>query len=437
VYTTAENKPKAMGEDSGFSGKLVLGLLISFVGNAANGIGFLIQKIGHNRVISRRATTRAALYHFQTKLELLGSRDSEARAPSEEELVQLKQLEEEVEITQSNTFLSEGAWIFGFGIYVVGSLMHVASLGFGPQSLLTPMEAVTLVTNAMFAPLLLGEHLSREDIWGTVIIIVGTTLTVVFGPHSSISYTADAMVEMLKEPPFLMWSFITVAGSVGVYINLKIIEYRHARVDPPIVMDGDMKKPHATTLCMSMIWIAGMLSSYTMLTAKQVAELLEATLSGINQFDNPVTYGIIFFFVFFNFTMEYWKQKALSSFSALIVVPVFQVSMLVLSVVGGAIYFKEFSGMEWWRSLFFSLSLGIVCVGIFILARSQASKEQNITLYTSMVCVLVVTKLLRRLRKKQEAAMKISIETAGAIDKVRPEGCRICIYPFATGQQQD
>jgi hypothetical protein len=49
-------------------------------------------------------------------------------------------------------------------------------------------------------------------------------------------------------------------------------------------------------------------------------------------------------------------QKALQMFDALIVVPMFSVTVSILSIVTGAIYFNEIATFTWTQVLFFLLA---------------------------------------------------------------------------------
>lgn len=56
-------------------------------------------------------------------------------------------------------------------------------MAFTSAALITPLGAVTLACNAIVAPIFLGEAFGRSDVFGTIIIIGGTVLTVLFGDH--------------------------------------------------------------------------------------------------------------------------------------------------------------------------------------------------------------------------------------------------------------
>jgi len=133
-------------------------------------------------------------------------------------------------------------------------------------------------------------------------------------------------------------------------------------------------------------------------------ELLETTASGKNQFMQAMVWVILFNFLLMNVVMEYWKQKALASYNALVVVPLFQVALTVLTVVTGAIYFEEFAGMEDFKILCFVGGLGVVCLGMYIVAGDDGGKspgdvEKPVSLFTAVYVVMVTRRWLYKTRK--------------------------------------
>jgi len=376
---------------SDISPEIVMAVILSFAGNVVNAFGYIMQKMGHSRVQRSRSSANITLMRLRYKV------DERPDVCFEDAM---EAAEEECRQADEHTFLTEPIWVIGFVLYMIGSLMHVASLGFGPQALLTPMEGVTLAANAVLAPIFLNEQLKPSDYWGTLVVLIGITVTVIFGPHSSITYTAEEMLRMLSEPAFLAWTLITTVFTIGVFVLVRLAEIS-SKSPGGVEMNGDLARKGARVIVFGNIWIAGIFSSWTMLTAKQVAELTETTLSGkANQFDGPTPYLIFGTFLLFNLLMEFFKQRALATFSALIVVPVFQVNLVVLSVIGGAIYFSEFAGMEGWRVGAFTAGLFIVCAGIVVLSMA-ANQEKPIRLYSAILVVVTAQKMVRKLRLRQ------------------------------------
>ncbi len=50
---------------------------------------------------------------------------------------------------------------------------------------ISPLNSVNLVANTMLAPACLGETLTRTDVIATLLIMIGCTITVLFGSHAS------------------------------------------------------------------------------------------------------------------------------------------------------------------------------------------------------------------------------------------------------------
>ena len=263
-----------------------------------------------------------------------------------------------------------------------------------------PMEGITLAANAVLAPMMLGEEITRDVVWSTIIIIFGIGVTVSFGPHSSASYDTDDLLDLLQATPFVVFFLFCVVSSLVAW---GLIHWqKHRNKEAGVTQNGSMEKQGARVICCSYIWIAAIFSSGTMLTAKQTMELLETTLSGVNQFDQPTVWVILFNFICMNVVMEYWKQKALASFSALVVVPLFQVMLVVLAVITGAIYFDEFKGMAAYSIICFSFGLVIVCYGMFVLAGGETgATKRQMSIFTSVYCILVAKRWLWKVRNKR------------------------------------
>ena len=76
-----------------------------------------------------------------------------------------------------------------------------------------------------------------------------------------------------------------------------------------------------------------------------------------------------------NAFLEYWKQKALSQFGALYVVPIFQVILVVGGVVVGAVYFDEFAQLNRFELAMFIVSITFCLIGVGILSASSAGRD--------------------------------------------------------------
>ena len=60
------------------------------------------------------------------------------------------------------------------------SFLNLAALKFAPQSLVAPLGSISLVVNVVLAPLINKENITFKDIAGILLIVGGSSMTVVF-----------------------------------------------------------------------------------------------------------------------------------------------------------------------------------------------------------------------------------------------------------------
>jgi len=102
--------------------------------------------------------------------------------------------------------LNNRLWLLGFATFIlsniIGSLVQIASL---PVVILAPLGAVSLLWNAFFARLLLGDVFSPWMIIGTILIAGGATLIAVFGVVPEPTHSLDDLLELFRRPVFVVY----------------------------------------------------------------------------------------------------------------------------------------------------------------------------------------------------------------------------------------
>ncbi|KIK70979.1 hypothetical protein GYMLUDRAFT_33078 [Collybiopsis luxurians FD-317 M1] len=118
-------------------------------------------------------------------------------------------------------------WILGFAIFIssniLGSLVQIASL---PVVILAPLGAVSLLWNAFFARLILGDVFSSWMIIATLFIAGGAVLIAVFGIVPEPTRSLEDLLELFRRPTFVV--YFSLLGGI-VFISLAIThltEYR-------------------------------------------------------------------------------------------------------------------------------------------------------------------------------------------------------------------
>ncbi|KAI0361597.1 hypothetical protein OH77DRAFT_1417877 [Trametes cingulata] len=132
-------------------------------------------------------------------------------------------------------------WLLGFAIFIssnlFGSIVQIASL---PVVILAPLGAVSLLWNAFFARLLLGDVFSPWMALGTILIAGGAVLIAVFGIVPEPTHSLEDLLRLFDRPAFIAYfsllGFVVFVWLVGTHV----VEYSYTRrykladVSPPL-----------------------------------------------------------------------------------------------------------------------------------------------------------------------------------------------------------
>lgn len=90
---------------------------------------------------------------------------------------------------QKVNYTAQPMWRLGLGLVTIASLLDFIALIFAAQSIVAPLGSLTLVSNTVFAPLILGETVNRRDFAATICIMIGSILSISFADHEDSIYT--------------------------------------------------------------------------------------------------------------------------------------------------------------------------------------------------------------------------------------------------------
>eukprot|EP00756_Hemistasia_phaeocysticola_P012437 Hpha_TRINITY_DN15195_c0_g1::TRINITY_DN15195_c0_g1_i1::g.129631::m.129631 len=317
-------------------------------------------------------------------------------------------------------------WMAGFATYAGGNIITIVALALIPQTIVASLDSLVLVFNAIWAPLLLGEHPGGSDwVWNGV-IICGVALVVLYGPSASGEHTGHELVDLLFRPTYIIfattacliyliaaWYGSSVRHSMAQQAGLRrIVSRRFTKTDAMSTPPGSgccrnrtsklerrvgtpsnqrqgssdnlqapgtgrslyvaVPVPQPTAAVAAGVAPA-VLSCFCLQLSKVVGELVGETATGNNQFFDWPVYFFIGALASVNALQVKMLQTALNDFSALVIVPVFQVSLTVFAVVGGGIYFREFEQWNLQKGaissiILFSLGLLLCICGVVFLS---------------------------------------------------------------------
>jgi hypothetical protein len=110
------------------------------------------------------------------------------------------------------------------------------------------------------------------------------------------------------------------------------------------------------------------MGTITVLFAKATIHLLTATFEGNNQFTSFSSWLFTFITILCAISQIYWLNLGLARYDALLQLPVFFVVWTMFDVIGGGIYYDEFSGFKVHQFIFFISGIATIFGGVLVLA---------------------------------------------------------------------
>ncbi|CAI2178123.1 16402_t:CDS:2, partial [Funneliformis geosporum] len=275
-------------------------------------------------------------------------------------------------------------WHLGFDTYIISNIIgSVFSIGYLPIIILAPLGAVTLIFNAFFAKILLGDVFTKQTIIGTIFILIGAIMIGFFGVVNEPSHSLEDLIELYKRPAFIIYFSIIefvvfcflIANKFGEgVLNQMLLGERN------LTFGWSLKK-FQTILGISYGCVGGMISSQSLLFAKSGLELLLLSILNCdNQFNQPLSWFIVVALAFTALLQLYYLNKGLKLCDTVILVPLSFCTYNVSSIFNGLVYYNQWNQLYWWQIFFVTLGICLLLCGVLILSwrKSIAPEEEFI-----------------------------------------------------------
>ncbi|KIJ27188.1 hypothetical protein M422DRAFT_785001 [Sphaerobolus stellatus SS14] len=304
-------------------------------------------------------------------------------------------------------------WLLGFGIFfssnLLGSFVQIASL---PVVILAPLGAVSLLWNAFFSRLILGDVFSPYMIFGTLAIAGGAVLIAIFGIVPEPTHSLEDLLVLLSRPPFVVYFSLlgTIVGLVLIVTHIIEFSLRTRLLTPndtpqqtpthtpslqsqslpplaavpsslPLTTEASdstertplLSKPSKANsrtpssikrtrlfLAISYASISGILSGMCLIFAKSGVELLILTVKGDNQFWRWESWALLIGLVVFALLQLWYLHKSLILANPVLVCPLAFCFYNLSSIVNGLVYYDQFGALT-------TLHLWLVVLGMVVL----------------------------------------------------------------------
>ncbi|KAL3730860.1 hypothetical protein ACJRO7_027823 [Eucalyptus globulus] len=255
------------------------------------------------------------------------------------------------------TYLLEPLWWTGMVTMIVGEVANFVAYVYAPAVLVTPLGALSIIVSAFLAHFMLKERLQRMGIVGCVCCIVGSVVIVIHVPQEHTPSSVQEIWDLATQPAFLIYVGATISTVLALVLYFE---------------------PHyGQTNILVYLGICSLMGSLTVVSIKAIGIAIKLTLEGISQIAYPQTWFFVTVAAVCVVTQLNYLNKALDTFNAAIVSPVYYVMFTTLTIVASAIMFKDWSGQT--ASSIASEICGFITVlsGTIILHSTREQESAN------------------------------------------------------------
>eukprot|EP01084_Bolivina_argentea_P192865 331003_1 len=366
-----------MNSDIGWYIGVGLGIGSSIVSN----VGVNVQRLAHSNREEELKSSQTKLvspmrYNYDVELDAYSEtsplentkRVKRKRKYSNGSIITTVSMTSVAEIKQQKSYLLDIKWIFGLFLQIIGAFMDFTALGFAPASVVAPLGSLTLVTNVCLAPLLHKEKPSKKILCSTLLIVVGTIVTVIFSPREDGVSSTQEVFELFKETEFDVYLTLVLLLLVGNFIIVEYMKYikKHRNEDYNC---GFYHKLHRFSIAS----MSGTMGAQNVFFAKCISTLIVFSLADDGKVLTSYwqTYLILIALLGTIYFQLKWLNSGLMQFSALYIVPIFQSFWITVSVIGGLLVYQEYDDMSMSDKFIFPIGVIATICGVAFLTSQQ------------------------------------------------------------------
>ncbi|GLT30706.1 hypothetical protein SLA2020_054970 [Shorea laevis] len=224
------------------------------------------------------------------------------------------------------TYLLEPLWWAGMVTMIIGEVANFVAYVYAPAVLVTPLGALSIIISAVLAHFMLKERIQKMGIVGCVSCIVGSVIIVIHAPQERTLNSVQEIWTLATQPAFLIY----VAAALSIVLALVL----------------HFEPRYGQTNILVYLGICSLMGSLTVVSIKAIGIAIKLTLEGISQIAYPQTWFFFTVAAICVITQLNYLNKALDTFNAAIVSPVYYVMFTTLTIIASAIMFKDWSGQD-------------------------------------------------------------------------------------------
>ena len=290
--------------------------------------------------------------------------------------------------------------MLGFAVFLLGNTGDAIGLTFTPQSVITPIGSISLVSNLFFAKLLLGEKIGIRTLIAVCFIICGVIFIVVSSSNANGCGSTETMETLMvrwRQPGFVVFAIFHAFFLIVIFICVVVTEkkmikrnaFKIASIVPAVQEQMNIHIPsllnltpkQRTFLRFGYPLLGSLFASWTVLLSKSVGELIKvsARQSSSNQLTYWEAWLMLIGLIVSLPCQVIYLNKGLIFFEAMYIVPIFYSVWCLSSITMGALYFREFDNFQLGNFVFFFIGVVLDITGGIMLQYRQIETTNIIT----------------------------------------------------------
>ncbi|KAG6622711.1 NIPA protein 2 [Phytophthora cinnamomi] len=276
--------------------------------------------------------------------------------------------EEDKPVFERQTYYTRPLWLTGLVLVVLGAIGDFEALGFAPQALVASVGGgFTVLANVFFAHLWLGQVLTRSDVLGTLLIIIGVVL-------STVANEPDEQMSLLElEKQFFQLGFLVYLG-----VMTAVLGGIFGQIEAISRLPRALNESKYRLLPFMYATASGIFGSFSVLLAKCASILLILTFSGENQFVYFTTYLFMGGMMCTLVLQTDLLNRAIMAGDTLSVFPMFQCFWIGSSVIGGVVFYEKYTRFSFFDWICLPIALAFIIMGIYLLAKHGESDGDDL-----------------------------------------------------------
>jgi len=109
-------------------------------------------------------------------------------------------------------------WLAGLSIFLLGQVMNFAAFGYTSQALAATLGAFSLVTNGIFAPLILKERITWQMVAAIAVIVAGSGMVVMASSRARQEYSLDELIHLYQRDLFILYVSTLMVALISAFI---------------------------------------------------------------------------------------------------------------------------------------------------------------------------------------------------------------------------